>query len=98
MTGIPDELRQTAGMFGTESAAFWAIMPPDGPPGVDGGGAEFNAALTQTLAAIGGLHTQLAAVIARQGSNLRGAYKNYKAAEETAAGMNDRIMKHGALE
>lgn len=90
------ELRQTAGMFGTESATFWAIMPPDGPAGVDGGSTEFDEALTQVLEAIGGLHTQMAAVIAKQGSNLREAYKNYQAAEEAAVGAIDRIMDRGA--
>jgi hypothetical protein len=90
------DLLQTAGRFGTESVAFWTIMPPSGPAGVDGGSAEFNAALTEMLTAIGGVHTQMTAAIAQHGSNLREAYKNYKAAEENIVDTIDRIMNRGA--
>jgi len=59
MTG----LQQAARVFRAEAGTFAAIMPSGGPASVDGGSAEINDALSLVLAAFGGLHSQLAAVI-----------------------------------
>jgi Family of unknown function (DUF6317) len=86
MSGIPDEqgrrlvivpdLHEAARTFGTQAAAFRTIMPADGPADVDGASPEFDAALTQVLEAIGRLHVQIAAVIARHGGTLRQAARS----------------------
>lgn len=86
------DLRRAAGVFGTESVTFWAIMPPEGPACAGGGGPEFDRALARLLAAIGRRHTQLAAAIAGHGRRLREVGKGYRVAEEAVGGMVDQIM------
>jgi uncharacterized protein YukE len=86
MTGMPDEqgrrlvivpgLQEAARTFGTQAAAFRTIMPADGPADVDGTSPEFDVALTHVLEAIGRLHAQMAAVIARHGGTLRQAARS----------------------
>lgn len=77
------DLLQAAGAFQSEAGTYEAIMPVDGPAGVDGGSAEFNGALSEVLEAIGGLHTQLAGIIGQHADKLESAYRNYRDAEDT---------------
>jgi len=93
---VVDGIRRAAGSFGTESVTFWAIMPPDGPAPVSGGSPELDEALAQVLGVIGEQHIQLAAVIAGHGRRLRETGKHYRAAEEAAGRMVDRILDRDA--
>jgi hypothetical protein len=91
------DLRQAAGVFGTESVTFWAIMPPEGPACVGGTSPEFAGALAGVLAAIGRRHTQLATAIAGHGRKLREVGKAYRVSEETVGGMVDQVMESRAV-
>jgi hypothetical protein len=88
---IMTDLQQAAGVFRTEAGTFAAIMPATGPVSVDGGGAEINDALSLVLAAIGGLHTQLAAVIGGHADKLETAYGTYRDAEDAIIEMSEAI-------
>ena len=94
--GLQAGLRRAAGAFGAGSVTFRAIMPPDGPPGADGGSPELDAALAQVLGVLGERHSRLAAVIAGHGRRLRAAGQDYQAAEEAIGDMIDRILDPGA--
>jgi hypothetical protein len=85
-------LQQAARIFEAESRGFAAIMPMDGPPGVNAGSTLINGSISQMLEALGGLHTQMAAVISGHGSKLSTAAANYQAAEDATA---DRIRGIG---
>jgi hypothetical protein len=85
------DLRQAAGVFRAEAGTFAAIMPGGGPASVDGGSAEINDALSLVLAAIGGLHTQLAEVIGGHAGKLAAAYGTYRDAEDANVEMSEAI-------
>jgi hypothetical protein len=87
MTG----LRQAAGVFRAEAGTFAAIMPSGGPASVDGGSAELNDALSLLLEAFGGLHSQLAALIAQHAGKLEAAYGTYRDAEDANVTMSEAI-------
>jgi Family of unknown function (DUF6317) len=87
-----DSMRQASRIFDAESRSFAAIMPVDGPPGVNAGSALINGAISQMLEAIGGLHTQMAAVIGEHGAKLSTAAANYQEAEDATI---DRIRAIG---
>jgi Family of unknown function (DUF6317) len=87
-----DSLQQASRIFEAESGSFAAIMPMDGTRGVNAGSALINAAISQMLEAIGGLHTQMAAVIGEHGAKLTTAAANYQEAEDATT---DRIRAVG---
>ena len=87
MTG----LQQAAGVFRAEAGTFAAIMPSGGPASVDGGSAEINDALSLVLPPLGGLHTQLAAVIGGHAGKLEAAYGTYRDAEDANVTMSQAI-------
>ena len=85
------DLREAAGVFRAEAGTFAAIMPGGGPASVDGGSAEINDALSLVLAAIGGLHTQLAEVVGGYAGKLAAAYGTYRDAEDANVKMSEAI-------
>jgi hypothetical protein len=87
-----DSLQQASRIFEAESRSFAAIMPVDGTRGVDAGSALINGAISQMLEAIGGLHTQMAAVIGQHGTKLTTAAANYQDAEDS---ITDRVCTIG---
>lgn len=76
------DLLQAARFFRDESATFAAVMPVEGPSGAAAGSAEVDGALSEVLGAIGGLHTQLAAIIGQHADKLETAYRTYRDAED----------------
>jgi hypothetical protein len=87
-----DSLEHASQIFDAEARDFAAIMPTDGPHAVNAGDALINGAIAQMLEAIGGLHTQMAAVIGDHGAKLTTAAANYQAAEDATT---DRIKAIG---
>ena len=69
-------------------------MPEGGPPGVDGGSAEFDTALSMVLEAVGGLHSQLAAVIGQDGDKLNAAYETYRQADDAGVQLSQGVLAH----
>lgn len=92
------ELPQAAGIFRTEAGTFESIMPDQGPASVDGGSADVTGALSLVLEAIGGLHTQLAAIIGQHADKLETAYRTYRDAEDAIVRESQAIATPGQLQ
>ena len=92
------DLLQAAGVFRAEAGTFAAIMPDQGPASVDGGSDEINGALSQVLEAIGGLHTQLAAIIGQHAAKLETAYRTYRDAEDAIVRESQAIATPGQVQ
>jgi Family of unknown function (DUF6317) len=78
---VLSDLDGMARCFRREAGAFEAIMPTDGPPCPDAGGADVDAAMRAATQLLGLLHRQLAAVIGEHGRKLQAAHDNYERTE-----------------
>lgn len=93
---LPD-LERMAGVFRRESTVLGAIMPADGPPCPDGGGAGIDAAMNAAVSLLGILHQQLAAVIGEHAGKLQAAHDNYENTETGLAQLAARLTTGGTV-
>jgi hypothetical protein len=94
---VLSDLQSLAAVFRHESAALEGIMPGDGPPCPDAGGADVDAAMRATVQLLGLLHQQLAVVIGEHGRKLQAAYDNYEHTETSLARMADQLRISGTV-
>jgi uncharacterized protein DUF6317 len=92
---VLSDLEGMAGTFRRESGSFEAIMPADGPPCPDGGGAGIDAAMHASLLLLGLLHQQLATVIGEHGRKLQAAHDNYEKTETSLTQMAAELIISG---
>jgi hypothetical protein len=92
---VLSDLESMAGTFRRESGGFEAIMPADGPPCPDGGGADIDAAMHASLLLLGVLHQRLAAVIGEHGRKLQAAHDNYEKTETSLTQMAAALIISG---
>lgn len=93
---LPD-LQSLVRAFGQESAVLEGIMPDDGPPCPDAGGADVDAAMRATVQLLGLLHRQLATMIGEHGRKLQAAYDNYERTETSVARLADQLRISGTI-
>lgn len=75
-------LQEAASKFRAEAETLKGTMPANGPAPVNGGSWVINDALSQVLASIGLLHTQLTGVIQNDSEGLDANYRQYRNAED----------------
>jgi ABC-type phosphate transport system substrate-binding protein len=80
---VMSDLLTAASTFSTESQRLGSLIPADGPARVDGGSGDINAALNQTMGAIGVLNHAVASDISAHAQKLRAAHNNYQNTELT---------------
>jgi hypothetical protein len=83
--------------FRNEAGAFEAIMPADGPPCPDAGGADIDAAMHAAAQLLGLLHRQLAAVIGEHGRKLLAAHENYERIETSLTRLATELTTGGTV-
>jgi hypothetical protein len=88
---VMSDLLAASATFGTEAAAYKAIMPADGPVCPDGGNDAFNQSLRAAVQMIGALHLQAAGVIEADSAKLRKAHDNYVNTEESLTQLCNQI-------
>ena len=89
---VMSDLADAAATFQAEAATFKAIMPADGPPCPDGGGAAFDQALQLVVQMIGVLHLQGAGVMEDESVKLTRAHANYANTEESLTRLCRQII------
>lgn len=93
---VLSDLQAASGVFTSESRTLAAVMPMNGPATPDGGSGEINGALQTITEAIGGLNTQLSAVIAQHGQKLQTAHDNYAKVDTGLSELCQELTRAGS--
>lgn len=91
------DLQAAADTFHTESTAFAAIVPTDGPPCVDGGDAAVDDMMKCVTEAIGALHLSIAGIIGAHGDKLQLAHDSYQKCEVSMRELYDDLSTPGSI-